>query len=83
MPQKLTGAQIRAGRALVDWTGAQLSKAAGVSLQTIRRMEGEVGTERSSVANILAVQRALEEAGVVFLDASEVGATGPGVRLRP
>jgi len=46
-------------------------------------MEGEVGTERSSVANILAVQRALEEAGVVFLDASEVGATGPGVRLRP
>jgi predicted transcriptional regulator len=79
----LTGAQIRAGRALVDWTGADLAKAAGVSLQTIRRMEGEVGTGRSSVANVQAIQRALEEAGVEFLKADEAAGTGPGVRLRP
>ena len=79
----LTGAQIRAGRALVDWTGAQLAEAAGVSLQTIRRMEGEVGPGRSSVANIQAVRRALEEAGVVFLEADDTGAVGPGVRLKP
>lgn len=78
----LTGAQIRAGRALVDWTGADLAKAAGVSLQTIRRMEGEVGTGRSSVANVQAIQRALEEAGVEFLKADESAGTGPGVRLR-
>jgi predicted transcriptional regulator len=79
----LTGAQIRAGRALVDWTGADLAKAAGVSLQTIRRMEGEVGTGRSSVANVQAIQRALEEAGVEFLEADEAAGTGPGVRLKP
>jgi len=78
----LTGAQIRAGRALVDWTGADLAKAAGVSLQTIRRMEGEVGTGRSSVANVQAIQRALEEAGVEFLSADEAAGTGPGVRLK-
>jgi transcriptional regulator with XRE-family HTH domain len=78
----LTGAQIRAGRALVDWTGADLAKAAGVSLQTIRRMEGEVGTGRSSVANVQAIQRALEEAGVEFLKADEAAGTGPGVRLK-
>ena len=78
----LTGAQIRAGRALIDWTGAKLSEAAGVSLQTIRRMEGEVGTGRSSLANIQAVRRALEEAGVVFLDADEANGVGPGVRIK-
>ena len=78
----LTGAQIRAGRALVDWTGARLSEASGVSLQTIRRMEGEVGTGRSSQANIQAVRRALEDAGVVFLDAEEANGVGPGVRIK-
>lgn len=78
----LTGAQIRAGRALVDWTGARLSEVSGVSLQTIRRMEGEVGTGRSSQANIQAVRRALEDAGVVFLDADEANGVGPGVRIK-
>ena len=78
----LTGAQIRAGRALVDWTGAELAKASSVSLQTIRRMAGDVGAERSSAANIQAVRRALEEAGVVFLDADPMAGVGPGVRLR-
>ncbi len=79
----LTGAQIRAGRALVDWTGADLAKAAGVSLQTIRRMEGEVGTGRSSVAIVQAIRRALEEAGFEFLEADEKAGTGAGVRLKP
>jgi len=78
----LTGAQIRAGRALIDWTGAKLSEASGVSLQTIRRMEGEVGTGRSSQANIQAVRRALEDAGVVFLGADEANGVGPGVRIK-
>ena len=78
----LTGAQIRAGRALVDWTGAKLSEASGVSLQTIRRMEGEVGTSRSSQANLQAVRRALEDAGVVFLDADEARGVGAGVRTK-
>ena len=75
----ITAAQIRAGRALVDWSGARLAEASGVSLQTIRRMESAIGPERSSAPNIQAVRRALEGAGVVFLDADE---GGPGVRLK-
>lgn len=78
----LTGEQIRAGRALLDWTGAQLSEVSGVSLQTIRRMEGAVGTGRSSAANIGSIRRALEDAGVVFLEADEAKGLGPGVRLK-
>ncbi|MDO9609873.1 MAG: helix-turn-helix domain-containing protein [Brevundimonas sp.] len=78
----LIAAQIRAARALLGWNGAALAEAAGVSLQTIRRMESEVGPGRSSAANVGAVQRALEAAGVTFLDADETTATGPGVRLK-
>ena len=78
----LTAAQIRAGRALVDWNGAKLAEASGLSLQTIRRMEGMVGPGRSSVENVGAVRRALEGAGVIFLDGNEQTGDGPGVRLR-
>jgi transcriptional regulator with XRE-family HTH domain len=78
----LTAAQIRAGRALVGWSGAKLAGAAGISLQTIRRMESPVGPGRSSVENVEAVRHALEGAGVVFLDPSNDLTGGPGVRLR-
>jgi hypothetical protein len=77
----LTAAQIRAGRALVDWTGAKLSAVSGLSLQTIRRMESSIGPGRSSVDNVDAVRRALEGAGVIFLEVDEAGGMGPGVRL--
>lgn len=78
----LIAAQIRAARALLGWNGAALAEAAGVSLQTIRRMESEAGPGRSSAANVGAVKRALEAAGATFLDADETAATGPGVRLK-
>lgn len=76
----VTASQIRAARALLGWNGAELAQAAGLSLQTIRRMESELGPGRSAAANVEAVRRALEVKGVVFLGADETG--GPGVRLR-
>ena len=79
----LTAAQIRAARALLGWSQPALAKASGVSLPTIVRMEGAVGPGRSSAANVDAVRRALETAGVVFLEADDAGAAGPGVRLKP
>ena len=78
----LTAAQIKAARALVDWSQPQLAEAAGLSMPTIRRMEGPLGPGRSTAANVEAVQQALEAMGVVFLDAGDVKAGGPGVRLR-
>ncbi|MCI3130816.1 hypothetical protein [Phenylobacterium aquaticum] len=54
-----------------------------MSLPTIVRMEGPVGPGRSSAANVDAVRRALENAGVMFLEGDDAGALGPGVRLRP
>ena len=77
----VTAAQIRAARALLGWNGSQLAEAAGLSLQTIRRMESDLGPGRSAAANVDAVQRALEDAGVVFIAADAASGTGPGVRL--
>jgi predicted transcriptional regulator len=76
----LTSGQIRAARALLGWSQPALAKASGVSLPTIVRMEGQVGPGRSSAANLDAVRRALEGAGVMFIEAD--AAAGPGLRLR-
>jgi hypothetical protein len=75
----LTSAQIRAGRALIRWSAEDLARASAVGLTTIRRAE-LTGSETSmTAANDLAVRRALEAAGVEFIDENGGGA---GVRLR-
>ena len=71
--------QLRAARGLVGWSQSALAKASGLALSTIKRMEGERGPLRSSAENVLKVQQALEDAGVIFIDADE---EGPGVRLK-
>jgi hypothetical protein len=75
----LTSAQIRAARALIRWSAEDLAVASSLSLSTIRRAELVEDETSMTVANDLAVRRALETAGVEFID--ENGG-GPGVRLR-
>jgi hypothetical protein len=76
---RISSDQIRAGRALVRWSAADLAREAKLGLATIRRAEVTEGATSMTVANELAVRRALEGAGVEFID--ENGG-GPGVRLR-
>ena len=78
----LTAEQIKAARALVDWSQPQLAEASGLSMPTIRRMEGPLGPGRSTAANVDAVRKALEGVGVVFMDAGELKPGGLGVRLK-
>jgi hypothetical protein len=75
----LTSAQIRAARALLRWSAADLAREAELGLATIQRAEVVQDQTSMTAANDLAVRRALEEAGVEFID--ENGG-GPGVRLR-
>jgi len=75
----LTSAQIRAGRALLRWSAEELARVTALSVTTIRRAELTEGETSMTTANNLAVRRALEAAGVEFID--ENGG-GPGVRLR-
>ena len=78
-PLAITSAQIRAARALLRWSAVDLAQDASVGVNTIRRAEVAENGTSLTVANELAIRRALEAAGVEFID--ENGG-GPGVRLR-
>lgn len=78
----ITAAQIRAARALLDWTQPKLSEVTKLSVPTIRRMESARGPTGSTAANVEAVRRALEAAGVVFLEPKSNKDGGAGVRLK-
>jgi ribosome-binding protein aMBF1 (putative translation factor) len=75
----LSSAQIRAARALLRWSAADLAREAALGANTIRRAEVAEGPTSLTTANELAVRRAFETAGVEFIDENGGGA---GVRLR-
>ena len=76
---RLTSAQIRAARALLRWSAEDLARESALGVTTIRRAELAEDETSMTTANDLAVRRALEAAGVEFID--ENGG-GPGVRLK-
>ena len=70
--------QLRAARGLLGWSQAELAARAGLSLPTVKRLEGGFGPRVSEDAKVK-VQKAIEAAGIEFLD--ENGG-GLGVRFR-
>jgi predicted transcriptional regulator len=75
----LSSELIRAARALLRWEQRDLAKASSVSLPTIKRLETRPGLMSAHLSTVAALRKALESAGVEFID--ENGG-GPGVRLR-
>jgi hypothetical protein len=73
----ITSRQIRAARALLDWSQQQLADKAIVSLNAVARLERGIVDSRTST--LLAIQKALVKAGIEFLDADQ---KGEGVRLK-
>jgi transcriptional regulator with XRE-family HTH domain len=71
-----TAAQLRAGRALLGLSQAELAARVGISVPTIKRAEADSGI-RVSTATTAAIRAALEAAGVEFTNGYE-----PGVKLR-
>ena len=75
----ITGAQVRAAKALIGWSGGDLATKAGIGLSTIRRIEGCDGLlETASIKVVQALHRALDSGGVEFIGSPD---NGPGVRL--
>ena len=70
-------AQIRAARAMLDWSQEQLASAAEVALTSVRDLES--GKRAADTGTATAVRRALENEGVEFVSGSVEA--GPGVRL--
>jgi transcriptional regulator with XRE-family HTH domain len=70
--------QFRAARGLLGWSQTKLAEMAGLSLPTVKRVESGLGPPVSDQAREK-LRRALQEAGVEFIDENGGGA---GVRFR-
>ena len=73
----ITSSQCRAARGLLDWSQQELADKVKIGIVTVRQLEAGMHEPRKATLDV--VRRALEAAGVEFID--ENGG-GPGVRLR-
>ena len=73
----VTPEQCRAARGLLSWSQQDLAKNARVGVVTVHQLEAGLSQPRRSTIEV--IRRALEAAGVEFID--ENGG-GPGVRLK-
>lgn len=76
----ISSQQIRAARALLGLSAAELAERAGVSHRTLQRFEAQQGIPDSRLGNLEAVERTLIELGISFLGDP---VSSPGVQLNP
>jgi predicted transcriptional regulator len=74
---KVSGAQIRAARAILNLSAQELAEVTKLSRGTIQRAELE--TAEVTASNTHRIVETLEEMGVIFIPSN---GEGPGVRLR-
>ena len=74
----IASAQIRAARALLRWNSHDLATASGIGVATIKRMEVMSGVPAGNVRTLVALQSALEAAGIEFIGGPD---NAPGVRF--
>lgn len=73
----MSSEQSRAARGWLGWSQTELAKRASVSLSTVR--DFETGARTPIANNIAAMRRAIEDAGIEFLDE---GGQAIGIRRR-
>jgi transcriptional regulator with XRE-family HTH domain len=79
----ITGAQMRAARALLGIDQRELAQRSGLSLPTIQRMESSDGVVRGNVDSLMKLVDALAAAGIELIGEGAVSQSGGrGVRLR-
>ena len=74
----VTGNQIRVARFALRWSVKQLSEKSGVSVRTLKRIEGSDDVPSSSASSVQVIQECLESAGIEFIGTPD---DGPGVRI--
>jgi transcriptional regulator with XRE-family HTH domain len=78
----ITGAQLRAARALVGIDQRELAQRSGLSVPTIQRMESSDGVIRSNVDSLMKLIDALAASGIELINDDVVSDSGGrGVRL--
>ncbi len=76
----ITADQMRAARTLLRMTQEELAEKSGVSAPTVKLIEQGKASPKNKT--LVALQAALEDAGIVFLADGEMQPGGAGVRLR-
>lgn len=72
--------QIKAARALLDWTQETLARAAGLSLPGINNLERGLTSPRKET--LIAIENALSVAGIDFIDTTGVKLKTPDVAVK-
>lgn len=75
----ITSGQIKAARALLGLTVAELAKTSGIGFTTMVRLESADGVPAGNVKTLTSVKAAIEKAGIEFIGTPENGA---GVRWK-
>jgi transcriptional regulator with XRE-family HTH domain len=74
----MISAQLRAARALLNWSQSDLAERTELSVETIKRLERMNGTlDATKVSTLSAITGAFTKAGVEFTNGD-----APGVKLR-
>ena len=74
----ITGRQLRGARSLLGWSSTEAAAKAGLSRNTVERLEQHDGIPPSRSQTLIDLQQAFEGAGIEFIGTPE---EGPGVRL--
>ena len=75
----ISAEQIKASRALLGWSAAELAKRSNVGATTLRRYEMVGGVPSANLSVLLKLESSLENAGIEFTGDPLVN---PGVTLR-
>ena len=76
LTETITGAQLRAARALLGWSARKLSALSEVSHSAIQRAEKSNGPVHMQARKLAAIRHALEAHGIEFIQDN-------GLRLQP
>ena len=74
----ITSEQVRAARAALGWSRADLARVAEVGERTLTTIETQHGAPDGRASTLRKIQRALEDAGIEFIGTPE---DAPGIRL--
>lgn len=74
----LTSVQIKAARAVLGWSVAELAEVTGIGTATINRYEAAEGVPRSRKGHLATLRHIFESKGVRFVGTPE---DGPGIRV--
>lgn len=75
----LTVAQLRAARTAARWTIEELARESGVSVRTIKTIEGREGDPGCRPQILQSLKTTLEAAGIEFIGSPD---NNPGIRIR-